>query len=574
MANAEQVVASETSQPLIYQLGKALLELNAHNHTAEDRVQWTEIEEHFRNLELTLKNQSEELEAKEKKFEEREAETCALLVEREATVIAKEQDLLDRVQELKDAAVAAIAEARDIHQPKTMEPLNDGNNKDSKVSSSLGDTNSPQEDIPTKKGDNAKGMASDIKPRPELRQFCEQMDAKGLLNYIVDNLKKQNVGRQELTIALESASEPAQLVLDSLDGFYPLDETNQPEGKKDPVLRGKRRSCVMLVEALATLVAKADPCADHFLNPETKQQAKAIADEWRPKLFSGGIDAANGNSLEAEAFLQLLATFRIGSEFDEDELCKVVLAAVTHRRQTPELCRSLGLTHKMPGLVESIIRIGKQIDAVHFIHAFELTESFPPVPLLKTYLKELRRNSQGDSNGDAQEDVNAKELSGLKAVVGCVQEYKLEAEYPLDPLQKRLVQLERSRADRKRSGDSGKRQQLPKKQKATGRWRGYSGGPGLLIASSPTVGRHGQPAYGERPAYTGMSERYGLAGPRAYDYQAPTQPAYAPQASSDQRLYYYPPEERAASTSYNAAPLPTYSSYIGTQLQPQHHPYM
>ncbi|XP_062004141.1 FRIGIDA-like protein 3 [Rosa rugosa] len=572
MADAEQVVASDTSQCLIDQLGMVLLELNAHSHTAEDRVQWTEIEEHFRNLELTLKKKSEELEAKEKKFEEQEAETCTLLVEREATVIAKEQALLDRVQELKDAAVAAIAEARDIHQSRNSEPMNDGTNKDSKVSSSLGDTNSPQEDIPTKKGDNAKGMASDVKPRPELRQFCEQMDAKGLLNYIAENHKKLNVARQELTIALESASEPAQLVLDSLEGFYPLDETNQPEGKKDPVLRGKRRSCLMLMESLTTLASKADRVADHLLNPETKQQAKAIADEWRPKLFSGAIDAANGISLEAEAFLQLLATFRIASEFDEEELCKVVLAAVAHRRQTPELCRSLGLTHKMPGVVESMIRIGKQIDAVHFIHAFQLTESFPPVPLLKTYLKELRRNSQGDSNGDAQEDVNAKELSGLKAVVGCVQDYKLEAEYPLDPLQKRLVQLEKSKADRKRSGDSGKRQQPPKKQKATGRWRGYRGGPGLAIASSPTVGRHGQPVYGERPVYTGISERYGLAGPRTYNYQVPSQPAYAPQAS-EPRLYYYPPDDRAAPTSYNAAP-PTYGSYIGTGLQSQHQPYM
>lgn len=53
-----------------------------------------------------------------------------------------------------------------------------------------------------------------------------------------------------------------------------------------------------------------------------------------------------------------------------------------------------------------MIRSGKQIDAVHFIHAFQLTESFPPVPLLKTYLKELRRNSQGDSTGDAQVDLS------------------------------------------------------------------------------------------------------------------------------------------------------------------------
>lgn len=53
-----------------------------------------------------------------------------------------------------------------------------------------------------------------------------------------------------------------------------------------------------------------------------------------------------------------------------------------------------------------MIRSGKQIDAVHFIHAFQLTESFPPVPLLKMYLKELRRNSQGDSTGDAQVDLS------------------------------------------------------------------------------------------------------------------------------------------------------------------------
>ena len=118
MATEDQVVASEASQSLIDQLGMALLKLNAQNHTVEDRVQWTEIEEHFRYLELTLKKQTEELEAKEKKFEEQEAETCTLLLEREAIVIAKEQDLLDRVQELKDAAVAAIAEARDSHQPK------------------------------------------------------------------------------------------------------------------------------------------------------------------------------------------------------------------------------------------------------------------------------------------------------------------------------------------------------------------------------------------------------------------------------------------------------------------------
>ncbi|OMO89247.1 putative Protein FRIGIDA [Corchorus capsularis] len=56
---------------------------------------------------MTLKKKSKELQAKAK-----EAETCVLIAEREAVVATKEQDFFDRVQELKDTAVAAIAEAR------------------------------------------------------------------------------------------------------------------------------------------------------------------------------------------------------------------------------------------------------------------------------------------------------------------------------------------------------------------------------------------------------------------------------------------------------------------------------
>ncbi|KAJ0098007.1 hypothetical protein Patl1_28585 [Pistacia atlantica] len=418
-----------------------------------------------------------------------------------ATVADKEQDLIDRVQELKDAAVAAIAEVRANYQPTSLDPTDVGDNQDSMVSSSLGDTNSPGKYIPHEIGENAKG---DVKPRPEIMQFCKQMDTKGLLNFTMENQKKLFAIREELSVALESAMEPARLVLDLLEGFYPPAETDQPLDKKDAALQGMRKSCIIFIEAMAALLARTDPGADHLLNPEIKQQAKAIADEWKPNLASVGNDAANANSLEAEAFLQLLATFRIASEFDEEELCKLVLV-VSRRRQAPGLCRSLGLSHKVPGLVESLVNSGKQIDAVHFIHAFQLTESFPPVPLLKTYLKDLRRNSQGKgvSSGGAtgaQIDVNAQELAALKAVVNCVKEYKLEADYPLDPLQKRVAQLERSKSDKKRGGDFG-------------------------------------------TAYGGMPERYPQAGPNPYDYQVPGQPAFA-QQPTDQRLYFYPQDDR------------------------------
>ena len=85
-----------------------------------------------------------------------------------------------------------------------------------------------------------------------------------------------------------------------------------------------------------------------MLTTDIKERAKKTAYEWKSKLDSLDIDASNGNCLEAHAFLQLLATFGISAEYNEDDLCKL-LPYVSRRRQTPELCRLLGLSQKMPG---------------------------------------------------------------------------------------------------------------------------------------------------------------------------------------------------------------------------------
>ncbi|XP_043713065.1 FRIGIDA-like protein 3 [Telopea speciosissima] len=571
MADAEPVVAVESTTAMVEQLGKAFVEFESYKDSSEDTVQWKEIEEYFCNLEGLLKKRSDELEEKEKEFEEKQSQTITLLAERETVVAAKEQALLDRVQEIKDAAAAAIAEAREKYRPPSPEAVDVEDNAENKVSSSFdGDTNSPLHDLeeksPYRSGENADGVAVEVKPRPELTQFCEQMDAKGLLNFVMENRKNLVAIREEISLALRSATDPAHLVLGSLEGFYPPDQTTHQSNKKDAALQGMRRSCVMLMEAVAPLLAGVEPGADHPLSPEIKQQAKAIADNWKPKLAGVDIDAANGNSLEAEAFLQLLATFRIASEFDDEELCKLVLA-VARRRQAPELCRSLGLTHKMPGVVESLVSSGRQIDAVHLSQAFQLSESFPPVPLLKTYLKDLRRNSQGRGNSGGatgpQIDVNAQELGALRAVIRCVEEYKLEAEYPLDPLQKRVAQLEKSKADKKRMGDIAKHQQ-PKRARANGGFFGPRG-PVSAVNRQP-------PVFNGRGAYMGVAERYPHAGPTSYDYQVPSQGAYTQQTNA-QRPYYYPQDERATASTYSADPS-NYGAYMGSGLQSSQQTYM
>ncbi|KAI3947874.1 hypothetical protein MKX01_034539 [Papaver californicum] len=56
------------------------------------------------------------------------------------------------------------------------------------------------------------------------------------------------------------------------------------------------------------------------------------------------------------------------------------------------------------------------------------------------------------SGGDdkIKSDLHVKELAGIKTVIECIEEYKLEAHYKLDPLLKRMIQLEQWKSNKKR----------------------------------------------------------------------------------------------------------------------------
>ena len=111
----------------------------------------------------------------------------------------------------------------------------------------------------------------------------------------------------------------------------------------------------MLMECLSILLSRLDRSSlAGILSENVKRRAKAIAGGWNPLLEGLDIDACNGNSLEAHAFLQLLASFAVVKEFKEDELLKLI-PMVSRRRQAAELCRSLGLSEKMSGLLSYIV---------------------------------------------------------------------------------------------------------------------------------------------------------------------------------------------------------------------------
>ncbi|KAJ6343196.1 hypothetical protein OIU76_005014 [Salix suchowensis] len=424
----------------IQQLQKAFAELESHRAVTLN-LKWKELEEHFHGLERSLKRRFHELEDQEKQYDTKTRRAREILEKQEAAVVAKEQASLEKLQEKRDAAVFSISNALQKHRKvSSVEPA--------AVPYDGGQFGSPAiDDQPPDAMTAESNLGEIIDPSengnleyPQLVELCEQMDSEGLHKFISDNRKNLAVLKEEIPLALKAAANPAQFVLNSLEDFYPK-------------------------ESVKYLLSVSD-----VISEDVKDQAKAIAEEWKPKLDSLDVDANNGNSLEAHAFLQLLATFGIASDFDEEELSRLI-PMVSRRRQAAELCRFLGLSEKMPGVIEVLVNSGRQIDAVNLAFAFDLTEQFSPVPLLKSYLKEARKVSSTVKPGNAspttgQNEVNERELAALKAVIKCIEEHKLEEQYPGDPLQKRLLQLEKAKAEKKRATEAAKPQ--PKRPRASG----------------------------------------------------------------------------------------------------------
>ncbi|KAL5562253.1 hypothetical protein UlMin_032000 [Ulmus minor] len=462
------LIDSTTSK--LQQLQKAFAELESHRAITLN-LKWKEIEEHFHGLEKSLKRRFHELEDQEKVFENSTMEAKRLLEKQEAAIVAKEQASLERLQEKRDAAVFAITTVREKHRKVSAEEP--AVVSDAVQCGPLSLEEAPQdviasdgvlEEIKSSESGNVDAMSF-----PDLVKLCKDMDSEGLHKFISDNRKNLAAMREEIPSALRAAANPGCLVLDSLEGFYSVEVPNM-DGKKDSNLLGLRRTCIMLMECLNILLANLGwDSASDVITEEIMEKAKAIAEDWKPKLDALDLDASNGNSLEAHAFLQLLATFGIASDFDEEELSRLI-PMVSRRRQTADLCRSLGLSEKMPGVIKVLMNNGRQIDAVNLAFAFELTEQYSPVALLKSYLKEAKKASSPAKPGSTsptatvQNEVNDRELTALKAVIKCIEEHKLEEQYAVDPLQKRVLLLEKAKADKKRVTEAAKPQ--PKRPRA------------------------------------------------------------------------------------------------------------
>lgn len=281
--------------------------------------------------------------------------------------------------------------------------------------------------------------------------------------------------------------------------------------------------------------------------------------------------------------MQLVATFGIAAEFPKDDLCKLVLA-VSWRRQIPKLCGALALIEKMPDIVEELVNKGKQVEAVYFAHAAGLFEKFPPVPLLKAYLKNSKKATlatlKSGNNSAAVNEANTKELTALRTVIKCIEEHNLESLFPTSNLQNRVADLEKKRAERKKSGGASKSQNKRSRSNAGG------SGPHMPPAKAgKTPNAYGSSNISDMSFYrpsdmvqypVGAVSSYNLPGQSNYDRsgQAMYGSSYGGGSRSPATMsksYAYPSDDLGASMrgsgSYNASA--NYNSYhFGSGVPP------
>ncbi|MBA0684953.1 hypothetical protein Goari_026501, partial [Gossypium aridum] len=213
-------------------------------------------------------------------------------------------------------------------------------------------------------------------------------------------------------------------------------------------------ACVLILESLIPVVV--DPVIGKsriLVTPSMKERAKEIAETWKKSLEErGGIE--NVKTPDVHTFLQHLVTFGIVKKEDLEFYRKLVVASAW-RKQMPKLAVSLGLGDQMPDMIEELISKGQQLDAVHFTYEVGLVDKFPPVPLLKSFLRDAKKAASSilddpNNTGRAAQLAARREQSALRAVIKCIEEYKLEAEFPPENLKKRLEQLEKTKTEKRK----------------------------------------------------------------------------------------------------------------------------
>ncbi|KAL0718966.1 hypothetical protein Bca4012_068289 [Brassica carinata] len=370
---------------------------------------WKELSDHFTALEENLMKKSEALKEMIGALDSQTQTSMESLKRREATIERSVEIVAGKVGERARAALESLEKARDG-----------------------GDDGGGGE------VEDEEGLLS------ALKSLCLKMDARGFWSFVTARKKELEGLRSQIPAALVDCVDPAMLVLEAISEVFPVDK----RGSGEKMTNDFGWACVVILESLAPVMV--DPVigkARLLVTPSVKEKAKEIAETWKASLEERG-RVENVKTPDVHTFLQHVVTFGIVKSEDLGLYRKLVVGSAW-RKQMPKLAVLVGLGDQMPDMIEELISRGQQLDAVHFTYEVGLVDKFPPVPLLKSYLRDAKKTVVEDSSR-ASHLVARKEQSALKAVLRCIEEYKLEEEFPPENLKKRLEQLEKTKTEKRK----------------------------------------------------------------------------------------------------------------------------
>ncbi|XP_006354307.1 FRIGIDA-like protein 5 [Solanum tuberosum] len=258
------------------------------------------------------------------------------------------------------------------------------------------------------------------------------MDGKALQIFLNEHEKKPDSMSDDVFRSLHLSRNPAMLVLDAMEGFYPPHLTMM---KGDTEFEGTvvRKTCILVLEQLIRFSPK--------IQPTVRKRAMKLASEWKFKM--------TGDQLEILGFLYLLASYNLASDFDADELLNL-LAVVAEHNKSSELCDLLGLTKKIPCFIQNLIAKQKHLKAVKFAYAFVLADSFRPIPILKDDLKQTIQISDSHCYADVcsvkeKNESIEQSVASIRAVIKCIMDHDLQSQYPPSQLEEYIESLTRQK---------------------------------------------------------------------------------------------------------------------------------
>ncbi|XP_056165376.1 FRIGIDA-like protein 5 isoform X2 [Syzygium oleosum] len=388
----------------------------------EVQVKSEEFEGRIKDLELIEKECHERVRQaglKEKRLQE---------WSNELEIQKRELEVRLREVELKDKRVKELSKELDLRSKKCEEQ--NSNN----VSPAI---NKSSDEIHTKV--LAKSPDTCLKNDGQVPNIQRHaiVDGRDLQIFLNERWTEGEKLRHEVSAALRQCSDPASLVLDAMEGFYP------PHLKRGDVEFDEcvvRRSCILLLEQLM----KISPT----ITLQVKTEATKLSFFWITKMRA---DAEN--SLEVLGFLQLLATYGLASAFDTDEILHYV-EKIAQFRHMPELCQALGLKDKIPGFIRNLVKEKKHNLAVSFIYAFKMEDDFPPEPLLKDYMR-ISKNAAGaifqNGHNSAEAQAMKRRVADLKAGGGCVEDHKIKSTISPENIKQAITYMEKQNGEQKKA---------------------------------------------------------------------------------------------------------------------------